>query len=1141
LSVPSRAYEVYGIQCVVPQGYTSTAYNVNGTITAATYPSVWDGTFGARKWTDNPAWIFYDLVTNKRYGLGRYVRPEWLDKWTLYQIAQYCDEMVDDGSGNGTTEPRFTCNVAITQPQDAYSLLNNLVSVFRGMLYWANGRIFPVGPETRDPVFNFTNANVVGGTFSYADTPRNTRSTVCVIKWVDPDNHYRTTPERIEDTDGIARFGYIEKQITAFATTSRGQAIRAAKWLLTVEQLLTETISFQTDLEGLYLRPGDVFNVYDNYRNNQQQGGKVAGIDTTFAARDTITLDRSVTLEAGFTYYMAALVPAANYATGQNITGSSQVGLIRNSQIETRQVLTTAGTVSSVVVSGGFSANLFRGSTWILNGSGTSVTVFDQATPYRCLVASEPQAGVVDILAVQYNTGINYLVNNNYSTEVSPPIVGDTTPPSPPTGLRAAPVTGLLNDNTFYRYAYVYWTPSTSVNVASYDVSGRLNAGAWFALGQVQSPATGINYIPDLPGLYTFKAAAFNANGYGSAYTSGTYTEPATNPLGNTAPLSGIIIAQNSDPYTFSTALNRATGYISTQPVFQWDVALDGIDDSLETPTAQFITGYRARIISVTGGEWNLLSNPIILEGKENTSLSWNDTFLRTGASIKSLRAFTLAVDTMDEYGNIVSGGRLVVNNPQLRPPVASGFVGYNGGVSYNITPPRAADISGVFLWTNASPSFTPTFDNATLYTTNLAGFVNGPNVGNVYTWFSLVDTYGPSGSILAEGDYNARIYGPVSGNANQIAGDLFIDITSQLSGAFNYLTGSITNYTNILSGIDNQIILSVFGLSGSITGAGSINTALIATINQTNVSSSGAIATQINALSARVTTSGQTLGAQIGSVSTALATTGGALSQYTQSLQAYASGATSQVTIAAQAFVTGQVNGFGGVAIARYGFKLDANGKVVSMEATASSFPNSYGTIVFGNADLQSDTFTAGSAGWRIRADGNAEFNNASVRGAFTGGAGSNLAAIDTRGLTVGTSSFFTQIAGADGFLRLATPTTNSVTLASINNGGTYGGVVTCYSDAAPAIPKVQLDGYDGSIFCDILDVNGVSSFDDTATFNASTAIDCGSNSIKVGGGNGNNAGIIYNNGNRISFVWNGSNVKVYVDGTVQGTIPNP
>jgi len=1128
-TVPSRAYEIKGIKVQGPEGYTPTQYNVQtGTITAAVYPGVWLGTFAsARVWTDNPAWIFYDLVTNRRYGLGNYIRPEWLDKWTLYQIAQYCDEMVDDGDGG--LEPRFTCNVAITSPQDAYTLLNNLVSVFRGMLYWANGRIFPVGPETRDPVFNFTNANVVGGGFNYSDTPRNTRTTVCVVKWTDPSNLYRPTPERIEDLDGIGKYGYIEKQITAFATTSRGQAIRAAKWLLTVEQLLTETVSFQTDLEGLYLRPGDVFNVYDNYRNNQQQGGRIVDFN---AANTYLTLDKTVTLEPGFTYVMSALVPATNMATGQGLTGSNQVGLIRNSQIETRVVATPAGSYTSVTVSGaGFSSNLYRGSVFILNGSGTSVTLFDQATQYKCLVTTEPQNGVVEILGVKYNTGVNYLVNNNYSVVVSPPIDGDTTPPAPPTGLAVARVTGLLNDNTFFQYLYISWSGSPSTNVAYYTVSGlELAFPPAFPIGQTTN--TGINYV-HTPGIvYRFYAGAVNANGYESAFVQTNYTAPGNNPLGTTTPLSGIIISTNYDPYYFSTALNRATGYVGTQPVFLWDVALDSIDDTLETPTAQFITGYRARVISVTGGEWNLLANPIILSGKNNTSLAWNSSFLITGASIKSLRAFTLAVDTLDEYGNTVSGGRLAVNNPHPRAPVASGFVGFNGGVSYNITPSRAADISGVYIWTNALPSFTPTFDNATLYSSNLAGFADAPQAGNVYTWFSIVDTYGPSGSILANGDYNAPIYGPISGNANQIAGELFIDVTADISGAFSLITGMVTNSINIVSGDTLLSLQTVQGLSGQITGLGGIpgavNTALNVRVNTAIVSSSGSLSQQIDAVSARIETTGSSLTATVGEVKTALATTGGALSQYTQSLQAYASGLNSQVTIAAQAFVTGQVNGFGGVAVSRWGFKLDSNGKVVSMEAVSASAPgqtgNSLGVIAFAGASLQSNTFTAGSAGWRVQPNGDAEFNNISARGAFTGGAGSYLAVIDGQTFSIGapagnriSTAVVPGVSDARTFAISNTSNTAVAIMQMVSNAGEF------YLANSAGTANITMIGSAGSINCDTLDVDSTSNFDGDMTFP-------GTQKIKFT--NGGNTAVYINESNGLRL-WGDGTHPVQISGS--------
>ena len=941
----------------------------------ASYPTIWTGEMTTRKWTDNPAWIFYDLVTNKRYGLGRYIRAEWVDKWTLYQIAQFCDEMVDAGLGDGSTEPRFTCNVALQQPQDAYTLLNNLVSVFRGMLYWANGRIFPVGSETRDPVFNFSNANVVNGMFSYSDTPRNTRSTVCVIKWTDPANQYRTTPERVEDTQGIARFGYVEKQITAFATTSRGQAVRAANWLLTVEQLLTETISFQTDAEGLYLRPGDVFNVYDNFRNNQQQGGRILDFST---GRDIIHLDRNVTLQNGFTYFMAAIVPATNLIATGSVTGSNQIGLIRNSQIETRKVISGPFVGSSyVALESGFSSGIYKSSVWTLSASGSSITVFDAATQYKCLSIGEPSPNTFDIVGVKYQTGINYLVNNNYSVIVSPPIEGDTTPPNAPASMLATPVTGLDIQNNFYSYLYLNWPPSTSVNEAYYTVSGTL-AGTPFLIAQPTT--TGVNFTPDTYGNYTFGVASNNANGYQSAFTTTTYNFANVNPFGTTAPLSGVFISANADPYYIRPQDARYTGYVGRNQSFGWHITLDSNDN--ETPTAQFITGYQVRFLKLGNESTILTSNDISISGSENASWNVDPAFLFTGTTVKPLRGFTFSVDTVDKFNNVKSGARLAVNNPQPPAPLNSGFLGYNGGITYNVTPRPQADTSGIFLWVNQNPAFTPTYDNVQFMSTNLAGSANiAPQTGVFYTWFSLVDSYGFSGSLAANGDYNAPIYGPISGNADAIFGTFFTDINSQLTGAFGYLTGSLTNLQTQITNTGSTSLATIIGLSGSITGAGAISTALNINLQTAVVSASGANSTQIAAVSARLVTSGAINYALAGTVMDALATTGGANSAYLTQLSAVTTGNGATVKMVMDAFATGSVNGLGGAAQARWGFEIGANGKIASMKATVNSY-QSYGTAVFGNLDLQSDTFTAGSAGWRIKAGGEVEFNNGIFRG---------------------------------------------------------------------------------------------------------------------------------------------------------------
>jgi predicted phage tail protein len=219
----------------------SLTFQTNGftPITPASYPDIWYGNFQSGVWTDNPAWIFYDLLTNSRYGLGDFIQPEWVDKWTMYQIAQYCDQLVDNGQGNSGVEPRFACNIHIQQPDDAYNVLMNFASVFRGMIYYANGTIYTTQQDDKSPVYGYTNANVIKGQFSYADSARNTRSTVAQVRWNDPTNLYRQNVAYVEDTDGILRYGYVLKELAAIGCTSPGQAYRLGQWALLAERTLT--------------------------------------------------------------------------------------------------------------------------------------------------------------------------------------------------------------------------------------------------------------------------------------------------------------------------------------------------------------------------------------------------------------------------------------------------------------------------------------------------------------------------------------------------------------------------------------------------------------------------------------------------------------------------------------------------------------------------------------------------------------------------------------------------------------------------------------------------------------------------------------------------------------------------------------
>ena len=290
----------------------------------------WDGTFKASKeWTDNPAWCFYDLLTNKRYGAGNLVAETDVDKWSLYQIAKYCDELVSDGFGG--VEPRFSCNLYIQTQEDALKVLADMASIFRGMFYYSNGFIFSINDMPEEtPVYSFTNANVIDGNFNYESTSLKDRNSAVYVRYVDKNNLYKPAVEYVENVEAVRKFGFRESELTAFGCTSRGQAQRLGRWLLASEYNETETVSFEAGPECIYLKPGDVIKVHDYNKKYKTVGGRLNYIDISGdvnATTGTLTLDRKLdfNFSGGQNYKLTILSPKYNLdpSVGGAITTSN--------------------------------------------------------------------------------------------------------------------------------------------------------------------------------------------------------------------------------------------------------------------------------------------------------------------------------------------------------------------------------------------------------------------------------------------------------------------------------------------------------------------------------------------------------------------------------------------------------------------------------------------------------------------------------------------------------------------------------------------------------------------------------------------------------------------------------------------------
>lgn len=251
---------------------------------------IWKGDFKF-EWTNNPAWIFYDLVTNKQIGLGERLGAFGVDKFQLYQIAQYCDQLVPDGYGG--QEPRMTANLWITDQRSAYEVLSDMASVFRAMVIWNGQQMTATQDRPSDPVCTYTQANVIDGKFSRQFVAQKAIYTACEVEYADKRNMYQKAIEYVADDELIRRYGYNVKKITAFACTSRGQAHRYGKWVLETSRLEQCTITFSVGREGLMHLPGDIIEVADNRYSNTALGGRVVALNSR-----QITLDRPIEYQA---------------------------------------------------------------------------------------------------------------------------------------------------------------------------------------------------------------------------------------------------------------------------------------------------------------------------------------------------------------------------------------------------------------------------------------------------------------------------------------------------------------------------------------------------------------------------------------------------------------------------------------------------------------------------------------------------------------------------------------------------------------------------------------------------------------------------------------------------------------------------
>ncbi len=481
-SVPRRSYHLRGLRVKVPTNYNPVTRE---------YTGAWDGLFKI-SWTDNPAWCFYDILTNNRYGLGDFLPPSSVDKWALYSIGRYCDEFVPDGDGG--YEPRFTCNLYLQSREEAFKVLADMSSIFRGMAYWATGSITAVQDAPADPAYLYTPANVIDGMFNYTGSALRTRHTVALVAWNDPDDFYRQKVEYVEDAAGIARYGVVSTELVAFGCASRGQAHRLGKWLLFTERLQSEVVTFKAGLDGNLCRPGQIIKVADPARAGARMGGRLVSADLALA-----TLDAPVTIAAGETYLLSTL----------KADGTPQE----------RTVTNAAGTHSTLSLSAAWDQVPTAGSVWVLSASNV------EAQTFRVLSVVESGPSEFEVTALAHEPGKYALIENGLQLQPREISLVSSRLPAPTGGTMSEYLYEAATDlKTVATFAW-----DAVEGAQAYSVSYRRDNGNPVQLTDSATPSVVV--MDAVPGAYEVTVKGINALGMLGAPL--TYTAEV---LGKVAP-----------------------------------------------------------------------------------------------------------------------------------------------------------------------------------------------------------------------------------------------------------------------------------------------------------------------------------------------------------------------------------------------------------------------------------------------------------------------------------------------------------------------------------------------------------------------------------------------------------------------------
>ncbi|EMJ7955016.1 hypothetical protein ENTKAS01_26780 [Enterobacter sp. AS-1] len=467
-----------------------------------TYSGTWTGAF-KWAWTDNPAWIFYDLVVSDRFGLGHRLTAANIDKWTLYQVAQYCDQMVPDGKGGNGTEPRYTCNVYIQDRNDAYTVLRDFAAIFRGMTYWGGDQIVALADMPRDVDYSYTRANVVGGRFTYSSSTTKSRYTTALVSWSDPGNAYADAMEPVFEQALVARYGFNQLEMTAIGCTRQSEANRKGRWgILTNNK--DRVVSFDVGLDGNIPQPGYIIAVADELLSGKVMGGRISAVNGR-----VIKLDR-----------------VADAAAGDRLILNLPSGVSQSRTIQ-------AVNGESVTVTTAYSETPQVEAVWVVESDEL------YAQQYRVVSVSEKDDGTFSITGAWHDPDKYARIDTGAIIDQRPVSVIPPGNQSPPANIVISSFS-VVQQNISVETMRVSWDQAQ--NAIAYEAQWRRNDGNWVSVPR--SSTTSFDVPGIYAGRYLVRVRAINAAEISSGWG---YSEEKTltGKVGNPPKPVGFIASEN--------------------------------------------------------------------------------------------------------------------------------------------------------------------------------------------------------------------------------------------------------------------------------------------------------------------------------------------------------------------------------------------------------------------------------------------------------------------------------------------------------------------------------------------------------------------------------------------------------------------